>query len=230
MNPGHFVLGDKMIKAVIFDLDGTLVNSLYDLADATNYALKQNRFPIHELEKYKYFIGNGIPKLIERALPEENRDDATCLKVKEDFFKYYSVHYADKTVAYEGMVDAVNKIKAQGIKIAVVTNKADVMAKTVTKAVYGDIFDMVMGLSDKFPSKPSPESTLYALEKLGVNKSETVFVGDSAVDMQTGVNCGIVPIGVLWGFREEQELLDNGARFLAGNAKELLRIIGDIND
>ena len=87
-----------------------------------------------------------------------------------------------------------------------------------------------MGLSDKFPSKPSPESTLYALEKLGVNKSETVFVGDSAVDMQTGVNCGIVPIGVLWGFREEQELLDNGARFLAGNAKELLRIIGDIND
>lgn len=218
-----------MIKAVIFDLDGTLVNSLYDLADATNYALQQNGFPIHETEKYKYFIGNGIPRLIERALPEDNRNTKTKLKVKEDFFKYYSVHYADKTVAYEGMVDAVNKIKAQGIKIAVVTNKADVMAKTVTKAVYGGIFDIVVGLSDKFPSKPDPASTFSTLKALGATPKESLFVGDSGVDMQTGVNSGIAPVGVLWGFRGREELKDNGARYIIEKPCELLNIIGEIN-
>ncbi len=218
-----------MIKAVIFDLDGTLVNSLYDLADATNYALQQNGFPIHETEKYKYFIGNGIPKLIERVLPEDSRAMKTKIQVKEDFFKYYSVHYADKTVAYEDVIDTVNKIKARGLKIAVVTNKADVMAKTVVKAVFGDIFDIVLGLSDSFPSKPDPASTLDTVKKLGVCENECLFVGDSGVDMQTGVNSGISPVGVLWGFRSREELMDNGAKYIIEKPYDLLNIIGEIN-
>lgn len=215
-----------MIKAVIFDLDGTLVNSLFDLATACDYALSQKGFPTHTVEEYKYFIGNGIPKLIERALPEVNRNAYTIEVVKEIFLKYYSVHFADKTVAYGGMKETVTELKNRGLKLAVVTNKADNMAKSVVKAVYGDIFDIVVGLNDKFPAKPNAASTLDTLNKLSVTPDECVFVGDSAVDIQTANNAGIKSVGVLWGFRDREELMENGATYIIDNPQELLQIIG----
>lgn len=218
--------GDDMIKAVIFDLDGTLVNSLFDLATACDYALSQKGFPTHTVEEYKYFIGNGIPKLIERALPEVNRNAYTIEVVKEIFLKYYSVHFADKTVAYGGMKETVTELKNRGLKLAVVTNKADNMAKSVVKAVYGDIFDIVVGLNDKFPAKPNAASTLDTLNKLSVTPDECVFVGDSAVDIQTANNAGIKSVGVLWGFRDREELMENGATYIIDNPQELLQIIG----
>ncbi len=218
--------GDDMIKAVIFDLDGTLVNSLFDLATACDYALSQKGFPTHTVEEYKYFIGNGIPKLIERALPEVNRNAYIIEVVKEIFLKYYSVHFADKTVAYSGMKETVTELKDRGLKLAVVTNKADNMAKSVVKAVYGDIFDIVVGLNDKFPAKPNAESTLDTLNKLSVTTNECVFVGDSAVDMQTANNAGIKSVGVLWGFRDREELVENGATYIIEKPQELLEIIG----
>ncbi|MBQ8203280.1 MAG: HAD-IA family hydrolase [Clostridia bacterium] len=217
-----------MIKAVIFDLDGTLVNSLYDLADAVNFALEKNGFPTHETEKYKYFVGNGIPKLIERAVPEDSRNAETLIKVKADFFEYYTVHYADKTAAYDGMKETIDKMRASGLKLAVVTNKADNMAKAVAKAVYGDIFDVVIGLSDEFPSKPHPASTLDTVKKLSVSTDECIFVGDSSVDMQTGVNSKITPVGVTWGFRSREELKDNGACYIIDKPCELLNIIEEL--
>lgn len=215
-----------MIKAVIFDLDGTLVNSLFDLATACDYALSQKGFPTHTVEEYKYFIGNGIPKLIERALPEVNRNAYTIEVVKEIFLKYYSVHFADKTVAYSGMKETVTELKDRGLKLAVVTNKADNMAKSVVNAVYGDIFDIVVGLNDKFPAKPNAASTLDTLNKLSVTPDECVFVGDSAVDIQTANNAGIKSVGVLWGFRDREELTENGATYIIENPQELLQIIG----
>lgn len=215
-----------MIKAVIFDLDGTLVNSLFDLAAACDYALSQKGFPTHTVEEYKYFIGNGIPKLIERSLPEINRDAKTIEEVKEIFLKYYSVHFADKTIAYDGMNETVRELKNKGLKLAVVTNKADNMAKSVVKAVYGDVFDIVVGLSDKFPAKPNGASTLDTLKKLSVTPKECIFVGDSAVDIQTANNAAIKSVGVLWGFRDRGELAENGATYIIEKPQDLLEIIG----
>ena len=220
-----FTYGEDMIKAVIFDLDGTLVNSLFDLAAACDYALMEKGFPTHTVEEYKYFIGNGIPKLIERALPEINRNSETIEEVKDIFLKYYSVHFADKTIAYDGMKETVAELKGRGLKLAVVTNKADYMAKSVAKAVYGDIFDIVVGLSDKFPAKPNAASALDTLDKLSVAPDECIFIGDSAVDMQTAANAEIKSVGVLWGFRDREELAENGATYIIEHPQELLEII-----
>ncbi|MBQ6714787.1 MAG: HAD-IIIA family hydrolase [Clostridia bacterium] len=215
-----------MIKAVIFDLDGTLVNSLFDLAAACNYALTEKGFHTHTIEEYKYFIGNGIPKLIERAVPENHRNEHIIKAVREEFLRYYSVHFVDKTVAYDGMMETVTELKDRGLKLAVVTNKADNMAKSVVKAVYGDIFDIVLGLTDKFPAKPEAASTLNVLKQLSVTADECVFVGDSAVDIITANNAGLKSVGVLWGFRKREELAENGATYIIEKPQDLLEIIG----
>lgn len=214
-----------MIKAILFDLDGTLVNSLDDLANACNYALRCNNFPVHETEAYKYFVGNGIPKLIERILPENNRDAETKAKVSDKFYEYYSVHYADNTSVYAGLPEVVNAIKKLGIKVAVVTNKADGPAKEVINRVMPNTFDLVYGQREGIPTKPDPTLTLMAMKELGVKPDECIFIGDSGMDVATGVNSGAVPVGVLWGFRKADELEQNGARYLIDAPEKLLDII-----
>lgn len=214
-----------MIKAVLFDLDGTLVNSLDDLANACNYALRCNNFPVHETEAYKYFVGNGIPKLIERILPENSRDAEIKARVSEKFYEHYSIHYADNTDAYKGLPELVNAIKKQGIKVAVVTNKADGPAKEVINRVMPNTFDLVYGQREGIPTKPDPTLTLMAMKELGVKPDECIFIGDSGMDVATGVNSGAVPVGVLWGFRKADELEQNGARYLIDVPEKLLDII-----
>lgn len=217
-----------MIKAVIFDLDGTLVNSLCDLADSTNFALSQFGFPTHEVEKFKYFVGDGMPKLIERALPLENNDQQTKTKVLEVFMQYYRNHYADKTSAYDGVLELLENLRASGFKMAVVSNKADEMTGVVVKKVFSDVFDIVTGKRENYPAKPNPQLTLKVIEDLGVKAEECAFVGDSGMDMATAVNSGCVPLGVLWGFRTEEELKNNGAKFIAKTPQEVLHIIRGI--
>ncbi len=214
-----------MIKAVLFDLDGTLVNSLDDLANACNYALEQNGFPTHETEKYKYFVGNGIPNLIKRILPENSRQEETLAKVSAKFYEHYSVHYADNTCTYKGLPELVSNIKKQGIKVAVVTNKADAPANEVVNRLLPNTFDLVYGQREGIPTKPDPTLTLMAMEELGVEPKECIFIGDSGMDVATGVNSGAVPVGVLWGFRKAEELLQNGARYLIDAPEKLLDII-----
>ncbi len=214
-----------MIKAVIFDLDGTLVNSLYDLANACNYALVQNGFPTHETEKYKYFVGDGIPKLIERILPENQRNDTIKTKVSKKFFEHYTVHYADNTCVYEGLPELIMNIKEIGIKAAVVTNKAEAAAKEVVNRLLPDTFDLVYGQREGIPTKPDPTLTLMAMEALAVKPQECIFIGDSGMDVATAVNSGAIPVGVLWGFRTAEELLQNGARYLIDTPERLINII-----
>ena len=217
-----------MIKACIFDLDGTLVNSLYDLADSTNYALKQFGFPIHETEKYKYFVGDGMPKLIERTLPENARTEETKKAVLDCFMAYYREHYLDKTVVYDGITDVVNQLINNGVKVAVMSNKADEMAKIVTNKLFGDVFSAVYGKREGYPAKPDPTLAFELMKELNVTASECAFIGDSGMDMAVAKNAGALAIGVLWGFRQEDELLSNGADFIAKTPDDILKIIEDL--
>ncbi|MBR4972953.1 MAG: HAD family hydrolase, partial [Clostridia bacterium] len=206
-----------MIKAVLFDLDGTLVNSLEDLANSTNFALSKFGFPTHETELYKYFVGDGMQKLIERVLPESERDNDTRQKVFDCFFNHYREHYIDKTSAYDGIIELINKLKLSGIKLAVVSNKAEEMALTVVNKIFPNIFDIVCGKQDGFPAKPDAALTLKVINDLGVMPSECLFVGDSGMDMAAAVNANCKGVGVLWGFRTKQELLSNGADYIIEN-------------
>lgn len=213
-----------MIKAVIFDLDGTLVNSLYDLADSTNYALGVMGFPAHETEKYKYFVGNGMPSLIERALPENARDRETKEKTLKIFMEYYRQHYVDKTVPYEGVKELLHSLRKMNIKLAVVSNKIQEMTSIITEKLLGDEFEIVCGKQEGYPTKPDPTLTLKVISDLGVTPQECMFVGDSGMDMLVAKNAGCTAVGVLWGFRTKDELIDNGADYTVNHPCDILKV------
>lgn len=217
-----------MIKAVLFDLDGTLVNSLYDLAAAANYCLENEGFATHALEKYKYFIGNGIPNLIERALPEGQKTPEKVAEVKEKFLRRYSAHCCDETRPYEGIYELLTALKQKGIKAAIITNKAQSMTDIIVKKLFGDDFVYVLGKREDFPLKPDPTSARYLMEKLSLTPENCLFVGDSGVDMQTALNAEVKSVGVLWGFREREELLKNGANYIIDAPHQLLGIIEEL--
>ena len=218
-----------MIKAVLFDLDGTLANSLSDLADSTNYALSEMGFPTHEREEYKYLVGDGIPKLIERALSVGEKTEENKKKCLDIFMERYNEHYHDKTVAYDGIPDMLSELKAEGLKIAVISNKAEEMAVKVVEKLFGGMFDVVAGKREGFPTKPDPALTLEVIRQLGVKPQECVLVGDSGMDMAAAVNAGAAPVGVLWGFRLEDELIKNGAEYTIKSPAEIPEIIRKIN-
>lgn len=214
-----------MIKAALFDLDGTLVDTLEDLANSCNLALTKYGFPTHDLEAYKIFIGNGMKDLIDKILPEDSRDEETHRKVFEAFFEHYSKHFADKSRAYDGLYEVVCDLKNKGYKVAVVSNKIQVMTDEVVKKCYGDLFDIVCGNREGYPPKPDPTLTLKIIAELGVKPEECVFIGDSGNDAKTAVNVGCIGIGVLWGFRGRDELSEGGDKYFAETPRELFSII-----
>lgn len=220
----------KMIKAVLFDLDGTLVNSLEDLADSTNYALKVSGYKTHETEKFKYFVGDGMPKLIERVLPEDKRNQEEIEKVLDIFLGYYKEHFTDKTKAYDGIYELISNIKEMGLKTAIISNKAHNMTLEVVDKLFKNTFDIVFGKKEGYPTKPDPKLTLILMEELGVKPEECILVGDSGMDAKAAVNAGCVGIGVLWGFRGEEELRQNGASYIVNAPSEIIDIIKRIND
>ncbi len=218
-----------MIKAVLFDLDGTLADSLVDLADGVNRALEGCGYPTHPVDAFKYFVGDGIPKMIERALPESERNADRVNELKDIFLPYYAEHYADNTYAYSGMPELIADLKQRGFIVAVVTNKEQNMANEVVTSLYGNVFDLIFGKRDGIPAKPDPTAALMAMRELGVRPCECVFLGDSGMDVATAVNSGAVPVGELWGFRQRDELLENGARFIIEKPSELLELIEELN-
>ena len=214
-----------MLKAIFFDLDGTLVNSIDDLADASNAALAQLGFPTHAVDKYRYFIGDGMRKLIERILPEAERNDEMIDKCHKIFRSFYDKNYLNKTAAYDGIEEMLGKLKQEGYKLVVVSNKVDVMAKRIVEEIFSDVFDFTSGKVDNLPTKPDPTLTLSIMEEMGLEPFECAFVGDSGMDMKTGVNTGAVPIGVSWGFREKEELLENGAEYIIDAPIHILDVL-----
>ena len=213
-----------MYRFVFFDLDGTVLDTLDDLANAGNYALSEQGFPTFPAERYKYFAGNGIPKMIERILPENSGEE-----LKESthrlFSEYYSKHCEDNTRPYDGIPELLSKLDENGIKSVVITNKDNEYAGELIKKYFGSLICRVYGSVEGFPKKPDPYWTEKALSDLGADKSEVLYVGDSGVDMQTAKNAGLKSCGVLWGFRKEEELTENGAAYICEKPSFILDIV-----
>ena len=213
------------IKAVIFDVDGTLLNTYEDLASAVNYALKEKGYPTHKAECFKQFAGNGTDVMLWRALPENVRNGETVAEIKPLYLEYYDAHTGEFTRPYEGTKELISTLKNMGLKLGVVSNKIDFMTQIVIKEYFGDVFDYVLGQKDNVPVKPDPAMVFETMNALQVKPEECIFVGDSGVDAQTGKNSGAFMVGVLWGFRDEAELRANGANEVISKADELLKFI-----
>lgn len=215
-----------MYKTVVFDLDGTLLNTIDDLADAGNRVCAARGWPQHTVEEYKYFVGNGIPKLVERFSPPEARTPDQLADTLAAFQADYGAHLRDKTAPYPGMPALLARLKAAGVQLAVFSNKADPLARQVV-ADYFDaaLFDAVRGALPGVPTKPAPQGTLALMQAIGADPAATLYVGDSNVDVDTAHNAGLPCCGVLWGFRTRQELTDAGAEHLAADAEELWNVI-----
>lgn len=209
-------------QSVIFDLDGTLADTLADLADATNYALAAHGYPVHATEKYRYFVGNGARELIRRALPDGVQDFTS---VYNTYIAYYGDHYLEKTCAYPGLPEAVQSLKQAGVKLGVVTNKPHYRAREIVEKFYPGLFDCIAGQQEGYLPKPDPALTLHVLEEIGGRQDSTAFVGDSNVDIHTARAAGLYPVGVLWGFRDRAELESSGARAIVSDAEELLQVL-----
>ena len=211
-------------KAVIFDMDGTILNTLEDLKNATNYSLRQFNMPERTLEEVRMFVGNGIRKLVERAVPSGTSTEKID-EVLDVFLKYYEVHSADNTSSYPGIHELVEKLKAAGIKTAVSTNKADAPAQELGKEYFNGIFDLIVGQRDGLRTKPAPDSVNEILKILNIQKKDAVYVGDSDVDVQTAANSGLDFIGVSWGFRGRKFLQEKGAKNIVDSADEILDLV-----
>ncbi len=215
------------ISALLFDLDGTLLNTIDDLADSANYVLDKLGFPLHTTQQYKYFVGNGIPKLIERCLPHDKQEyKEQALKM---FIEHYALHSEDKTAPYDGIKPMLERACEMGFKLGVITNKQHKIAKEVIAHYFPEIrFDYVRGLDDSIKAKPDPAGALEAAEMMGVAPENVLYIGDSSVDMQTAENAGFTSCGVLWGFRTREELCESGADFIVSAPDEILKTAGEI--
>lgn len=211
-------------KAVIFDMDGTILNTLEDLKNATNYSLRQFGMPERSLEEVRMFVGNGIRKLVERAVPAGTSEEKID-QILDVFLEYYEIHSADNTSPYPGILELVEKLKKSGIKTAVSTNKADVPAQELGREYFNGIFDLIVGQQDGLKVKPAPDSVNKILSILDIQKKDAIYIGDSDVDVQTAKNSGLDFIGVSWGFRGREFLEKNGAKNIVDNANEILDLV-----
>ena len=216
------------MKTAIFDLDGTLADTLCDLADAINYGLEKLGFPVHEYEKYKCMVGNGIIKLCERALPDDKKDYTEKLHML--FNEYYGEHFLDKTRLYPDMKQTLEILAENSVSLAVATNKPQDFAREIIKKILPDIkFMKILGGCDERPKKPYPDIIHEILD--GMSFSEAFMIGDSDVDIITAKNAGIYSIGCEWGFRGREELSGAGADFIACNPLDIADFVlkGDLS-
>ena len=214
------------MRLIVFDLDGTLINSLEDLTDSANHVLTQHSFPTHPVDAYRYFVGDGVRKLIERILPPEERNDAQIEQCRQEFVEYYKIHMEDKTSVYEGITDLLKALKTSGLKIAVATNKVHIAVRPLMEKYFPDIrFDSMIGQREGVPVKPHPQIMYDILKETGCEPSETLHIGDTATDMQLAYNAGVTPVGVLWGYRPLEELQEAGAKHIIQHPLDLLKII-----
>lgn len=216
-----------MYHAVIFDLDGTLLDTIGDLADAANWVCAQNGWPAHSIEEYKHFVGNGIPRLVERFSPPACRTPEKLAATLRAFTDRYAAHRLDRTAPYSGIPELLAELTRAGVPFACVSNKDDALVRSLLRTFFGDCFAAVQGRSETVPPKPDPTGTRLALAALGADAAQTLFVGDSDVDIQTGQAAGLPTCGVLWGFRDRAELENAGARYIAASPGQLARLILD---
>lgn len=214
----------QKVSAVIFDLDGTLLNTLEDLADAVNAALRENGMPERTTEEVCRFVGNGIRRLMERAVPG-GESNPGFEKAFSDFQSYYGVHCMGKTDAYPGIRELLAELKARGVRMAIVSNKMDLAVRALNRKYFSGYITTAIGETSQILRKPAPDTVLAALRELGVDKKNAIYVGDSDVDIATAANAGMRCVSVTWGFRGRDFLLEHGAGTLIDTPEELLNFL-----
>ena len=212
------------LRAVIWDLDGTLLNTLGDLAGSTNAALASCGLPARTTDEVRRFVGNGVRRLIERAVPA-GTDAETVGRVYDAFVAHYGAHSRDTTRPYDGVPELLDALLARGVKLAIVSNKIDFAVKELSRAYFGERMQVAVGDAPERRIKPAPDSVLEAMRQLGVTREETVYVGDSDVDVATARNAGVTCCAVSWGFRSAESLRAAGAEHIAGSPAELLSML-----
>ena len=215
-----------MKRLVIFDLDGTLLNTIEDLGNAANYALSRNGYPTHSLASYPFFVGNGVRNLIRKALPDDARTDSIIDSLLKDFKEYYNEHNTDCTKPYDGIVELLRKLQDNGVKMAVASNKYQQATEKIIASYFGDIdFVAVYGQRDGVNVKPDPSVVFSILADAKVPKSDVLYVGDSGVDMETARRACVDSVGVTWGFRSEKELNEYHADRIVNKVSDIFDIV-----
>lgn len=211
-------------NSVVFDLDGTLLDTLGDLRDSVNFALLKNGLPKRTTEEIRSFVGNGIRLLIERSVPENTPIEITD-KCFSDFKEYYKYHSAILTKAYDGIIDLMKELKSKGIKVAVVSNKADFAVKTLMEDYFNALYDCAYGERAGIERKPAPDAVFGAISEMGGDLKNTVYIGDSEVDVETAKNANLPCIAVTWGFRDKKVLESLNPEYIVDSPSDILRII-----
>ena len=216
-----------MFKAALFDLDGTLLDTLDDIADSMNDTLRRMGWAEHAVDAYRWFVGDGVEQLVRRALPEERRtekDVAHCLKL---YREEYGRRWNARTRPYDGVPEMLRALEAAGLRLAVLSNKShNFTLQCVEEFLPGNQFDLVLGHREGHAHKPDPASALEVARTLGIAPADFLYLGDTAVDMQTALSAGMYPVGALWGFRPESELRQAGAKALIKEPMEMVELIG----
>ncbi|MBQ8851192.1 MAG: HAD family hydrolase [Oscillibacter sp.] len=214
-----------MFSTVIFDLDGTLLNTIDDLAAAGNHVCRENHWPEYSVEQFKAMVGHGVKNLVAKFVPAGVQTPEVLDRALAQFSAYYGAHSTDLTAAYPGMGELLERLQAAGVRMAVYSNKDHSFTVELMERFFPGRFALVQGKKEGIPVKPDPTGVLGILAQLGADPETTLFVGDSSVDIATGHNAGLRACGVTWGFRSEQSLVDAGADFLARDARELEGVI-----
>jgi len=213
-------------KAVLFDLDGTLLNTLDDLADSMNASLKKFGFPQHPVESYRHLVGDGIVNLVARALPEDHRDEESVKRILEADREEYSRNWASKTRPYEGVPELLDSLNEHKIPTCILSNKPDEFTQVIVQRFLSKWkFAAVRGASNEFPIKPNPLGAMRMAAALDLSPAEFLYVGDSDTDMETAKAAGMIPVGALWGFRSRDELIRTGAKVLIEHPRDLLNLL-----
>ena len=215
---------DMKYELAVFDMDGTILNTLEDLADSLNHALGMSGYPKRTIDEVRRFVGNGIRKLIERGVPEGS-SVADIDRVFADFNAYYKIHCADKTKPYDGITELLCDLRASGVKTAVVSNKADYAVQELCVQYFDGLFDVAVGERSGVRKKPAPDSVDAVLEKLNIPRERAVYIGDSDVDIATAKNARMDSFIVDWGFRDTAFLKENGAEIIVSSPSDIKRLI-----
>jgi len=211
-------------ECALFDLDGTLLDTLTDLKNSVNAALSAFNFPCRSQNEIRCFVGHGVKKLIERSVPQ-NCPEGLCNQVFQFFMQHYEHHLADNTKAYDGILPMLQSLQQAGIKIAVISNKADSAVQALCRQYFAGLYALAAGAKDNIRKKPFPDSVLYAMKSLSAKQEKTVYIGDSEVDIETAKNADIRCLSVSWGFRSRAELLAAKAETIIETPREIIELL-----
>jgi len=221
----QIIFNRMKFKGIIFDLDGTLVNSLEDISDAMNTVLTDLNYPTHTYDTYQYFIGSGLRNLVSKALPAYNNTDEQIETCFENMITEYREICTFKTKPYNGIVELLDHLTTQDFKLAVFSNKADELTKKIAAEIFPDYFDAAIGLSTESLKKPNPFEAIQISKNWNLKPEEIIFIGDSDIDMLTANNANMFPVGVSWGYRTEKELIESGAKVVLNSPLDLMQIV-----